>query len=87
MRNRAIARHDEYTTRRARPFPRVSQIAAIDLGPTGDPGADGQPQAQIFWLIVRQKRPWSDQRHVTKKHVEQLGEFVDARTAQASANE
>ena len=63
------------------------QIAAIDLGPTGNPGADGQPQAQIFWLIVRQKRSWSDQRHVTKKHVEQLGEFVDARTAQASANE
>ena len=63
------------------------QIAAIDLCPTGDPGSDGQPQTRILWLIVRQKRSRSNQRHVTNKHIKQLGKFVDARTAQASSNE
>ncbi|TNC97834.1 MAG: hypothetical protein FD119_822 [Stygiobacter sp.] len=36
----------------------------------------------IIGNLLRQERPWTDKRHIPAQHVEKLGQFVKAVTAQ-----
>src|SRR6202012_2231716 len=65
-----------------------SRFAAktVDLRPPGQARFDVMAESVIgdqllvFGIMRRGVRPWTDQRHVTADHVEQLRQFVDARS-------
>ena len=60
----------------------------INLPPTGDPLGHGETSAlarQIAFHQPRQLRARADQAHLAYKHVDQLGQFVQASAAQDTA--
>ena len=45
-------------------------LAAVDLGPAGDAGADRDALGDPVRQVARQQRPRADERHVAAQHVE-----------------
>ena len=62
------------------------KIAAIDLRPTRNTRTDQKAEIAIAWLVLRQQRPGTDQRHLADQNIEQLRQFIDARPPQEIAN-
>ena len=60
-------------------FLNVDKFATVDLRPSGQPRRNGEAQRRLGWLIHREERPRTDDRHVASNDVEQLGELVEPR--------
>src|SRR5262245_34853788 len=63
-----------------------------DLRPTCDPRPQGMPQVVERDLLLQllhevgPLRPWTNERHVSAEHVDQLGQLVEPQLAQKSAD-
>ena len=62
-------------------------VAAVDLGPAGDAGADRDPVGDAVRQVARQQRPRADQRHLAAQHVEELRQFVEPRAPQQAPDQ
>ena len=63
-------------------------VSAADLPQTSDTRANTAivfEIAPIFAHFVENYRPWADNAHLTKEHVKQLGQFVDAAFSQKTS--
>jgi hypothetical protein len=63
-----------------------NQVAAIDLSPAGDAGADRKSDVHVLRLIVGQQWSWPYQGHVTDQYIEELRQFINPCCAQAAAD-
>src|SRR5438270_13960635 len=63
----------------------INLAATADLPDAGDAGSDGEPAAmggRIFCDFARNRRPWSDQRHIADEDIVELRQLVQGELAQ-----
>ena len=62
-------------------------VAAVHLGPAGDPGPNRDPVGDPVRQVARQERPRSDQRHLAPQHVKELRDLVEPRAPQHASDQ